>query len=273
MTPLEDLYKTLADISLAYAHLDTPYRGMVEVRDAQRPPGPRAPVSAAVVDQRGTTRRTLAAITREQARYLDHAPAGYDVEHCLAWLVRHAAAVVDHLHPGDLRDLEVLREQLVRLSGIHSADTDAAVELAEARRTAMPGASHYGSARETARLATAAGRPITRGTVQRWADDGLVETREIGGSEHYSLDDVLLHHDLREAEAAQEERPQYGEGHRGSSRAVAALATDAGWPVSYDTVQRWAASGHVDRDAEGYSYDDVMTQLISRQEDALEYGD
>lgn len=266
-TTPDDLRAKLADIRLAYVNLDTPYRGLVEVPTFESAPGPRAPLSAAVIDQRETTRRTLAAIVAEHAPHIDHAPPARTVEGYLAWLNHHAANIAPALHPGDLFDLEVLREQLVRLSGVHTTDTDAAVALAEARRAAMPGAAHYGSAREIARLATAAGRPVSRGTVRRWAEAGDVDTREIGEQVNYSLDDVLIHHDLQSAPQGEPERPQYGEGYYGSSRAVAALATEAGWSISYVAVTQWAAAGLVARTEEGYSYDDVMDRLIGDPEE------
>lgn len=266
-TSADALRAKLADIRLAYANLETPYRGLVEVPTFERTPGPRAPLSASVIDQRETTRRTLAAIVAEHAPHIDHAPPARTVEGYLTWLTQHAERVAPAMHPGDLFDLEVLREQLVRMSGVHTDDTDAAVALAEARRAAMPGASHYGSAREISRLATDAGRPVSRGTVQRWAAAGDVDTREIAGQVTYSLDDVLIHHDLQTAPQDEPERPQYGEGHRASSRAVADLATEAGWQVNHMSVQRWARAGLVSQTQEGYAYDDVMDLLIGGSEE------
>ena len=261
------LRATLSDIRSGYDNLETPYRGEVGVRTFERGPGPRAPLSASVIDQRITAKRTLTAIVTDYLPYTGGpAPTSAEVEDCLTWLSRHAETLVGVLHPSDMLDLEILREQLVRASGIHTKDEDHSVALAETRRKMMPGASHYGPAREIARLAAAAGRPVNRSTVARWAMAGHVDTRDMGTETHYSLDDVLIYHDIQNA-PEDEEGPQYGEGFRGSSRKVADLATEAGWPVSYDTVQRWATDGLVTRTEEGYSYDDVMDRLIGDPEE------
>lgn len=261
----ESLRAVLADIRDGFANLQTPYRGQVEVATFETAPGPRSPVSAGVLDQTITTERTLAALVGEYAPAIEVIqPTDRTVEGRLTWLSRNAERLVSVMHESDLRDLEVLREQLVRLSGIHDDDTTSAVALAETRRQVLPGSSHFGTASEVARLATAAGRPVSRTTITRWALAGHVDRRGVGTEAHYSLDDVLVHHDLLAEQPA--ERPQYGEGYHGSSREVAELATEAGCPVSHAAVQRWAAAGLVVRTEEGYAYDHVMDVLIGDQE-------
>lgn len=196
----ELLGRTVKDIREGYDHLDAPHRNAPEARVMKAVPGPTAPVSSSVVDVRIDTERTLRAICTEYAGLLDlDPPNGYDVGTLCRWLACHVYALAGALHPGDALDLEIIRDRLVRLSGLHDDDATAATALAETRRRVLPGASHYGTSREVARLATAAGRPVSHNTVVRWAAQGAVAVLD----GRYSLNDTLEYHDERRAEAAE----------------------------------------------------------------------
>ena len=258
MCDTQEFVGLVQELAEAVAHLRTPWRGQAEVFTGPSPAGPRAPVSAAVIDLEQEVQRTLLAIVQEYRMTVGSAPAGLDTGSLVAWLIRNGARVSEVLHDGDLADLRILRDRAVRMSGLHDDDEKAAVALAEARRRALPGASHYGSASEVARLSTAAGRPVTDKTVTAWAAKGRVDTR----GELYSLDDVLIYHD----EQCSEHTREYGDGYHGPAREVAELAEAAGLPVSHMTVTRWALQGLVRRTEMGYSLDDVFDRLIAAME-------
>lgn len=174
------------------AALRTPYRPAPEVFTRAASPGPRAPISASILDAEVDTARTVAAITREvaEAARLDDRPAVLDDQ--LAWLARHAQTATSVMEPGDVLDMRVLGDRLRRLAGLPDPDLEDQMRMAALRRKMQMGAEFWGAATHVAALSRAAGHPTSDRSVQRWSATGEVESRETdSGAVEYRLSSVI----------------------------------------------------------------------------------
>lgn len=188
----EEVRSLCALIRSSLESLRTPYRPAPEVFTRAAPPGPRAPISASILDAEVDTARTISAITRDvaEASGLDDRPDVLDEQ--LAWLGRAAPTAVAVMEPGDMLDLRVLGDRLRRLAGLPDPDLEAQMRMAALRRKARLGSEFWGAATQVAALSRAAGHPTSDRSVQRWSATGEVESRETEtGAVEYRLSSVI----------------------------------------------------------------------------------
>ncbi|MEJ6547976.1 hypothetical protein PQI66_00270 [Corynebacterium sp. USCH3] len=193
------------DLADGYEQLRTPWRPKPEARVMRPALGPRTPIPVSILDAEIAVQRTVVPLCEELAKAAGLLPPAAHPVTCCRWLVSHAEELRWYLHPGDIFDLEILRDQCRRLAGLPSPELEADARRAEMQRQLGTGTPVWGSSRKIASLAAAAGCSVSHMTVVRWAEAGHVTYRDDAvrsGRVEYLLSDVLDEHARRAEEAA-----------------------------------------------------------------------
>lgn len=193
------------DLSDGYAQLRTPWRPKPEARVMRPAPGPRTPIPVSIIDAEVDVPRTVVPLCEELAKAAGLLPPAADPVTCCRWLAAHAGELRWYLHPGDIFDLEILRDRVRRLAGLPSPELEDDARRVGMQRQLGTGTAVWGSSRKVAHLAAAAGCSVSHMTIRRWAEAGHVSYRDDPdrqGRVEYLLQDVLDEHARRAEEAA-----------------------------------------------------------------------
>lgn len=184
--------ETLLDLRDHVHAMRTPWRPPVDPEMPRRlkpTPGPSAPVRSAVIDVEVAVRTELVGLALESLP--GEVPCSWSVGGVMDMVIQTQTPL--RVTQDRCLRLRELSEDAARIAGIvDDVAQDEAARFAELRRRTVGVGDWSGGIREAARLATAAGYPVSAPTLSRWAAASVIPSETTAdGVPELRLSDVL----------------------------------------------------------------------------------